>query len=40
MLVYDAETLIVIAHALDEIRQIYFPKKTITIHYNNVKLIK
>ena len=40
MLVYDAETLIVSAHALDKIRQIYFPKKTITIHYNNVKLIK
>lgn len=40
MVLYDAETLMVIADTLDELKHIYFPDKTITIHYNNVKLIK
>lgn len=39
MIFYDAETLIVIANALDEIRLNHFPKKSIVIHYNNRKLI-
>lgn len=39
MMFYDAETLIVIANALEEIRMAYFSKKTITLHYNNRKLI-
>ena len=32
---YDAETLIVIANTLEEIKKEYFPKKSISIHYND-----
>ncbi len=39
MIFYDAETLVVIANILEEIRKIYFPKKTITIHYNDRKFL-
>lgn len=39
MVFYDAETLIVIANILEEIRTIYFPKKTITLHYNDRKFL-
>lgn len=39
MIFYDAETLVVVANALEEIRKNYFSKKSITIHYNNRKLI-
>ncbi|MEI6426399.1 MAG: histidine--tRNA ligase [Candidatus Absconditabacteria bacterium] len=40
MIFYDAETLIVIANILDEIKKTYFSDKGITIHYNNRKLIE
>lgn len=39
MAFYDAETLIVIANILEEIRQEYFPNKSISIHYNDRKFL-
>lgn len=39
MYFYDAETLIVIANILEEIRKKYFPNKSITIHYNDRKFL-
>ena len=39
MVFYDAETLIVIANILEEIRKEYFPNKTISIHYNDRKFL-
>jgi histidyl-tRNA synthetase len=39
MMFYDAEMLIVVAKTLDKIRNKYFKKKCVTVHYNNRKLI-
>lgn len=39
MMFYDAETLVVIANALEEIRLNYFSDKSITLHYNNRRLV-
>jgi histidyl-tRNA synthetase len=40
MVFYDAETLIVIANILDTIKRNYFPSKTISLHYNNRKILE
>jgi histidyl-tRNA synthetase len=36
---YDAETLVVIANTLEEIKKDYFPTKSISIHYNDRKYL-
>lgn len=39
MIFYDAETFVVIANTLEEIRLSYFADKSITLHYNNRRLV-
>ncbi len=39
MLWYDAETLIVIAHIFDLLKQRYFPDMTVSIHYNDRRFL-
>jgi len=39
MMLYDAETLLVIAHVFDQLKHTYFSDMSITIHYNDRKFL-